>query len=392
MNNDLRISRRVLPAHCARKPASGRVLASSLLALSLLAVASAVAYRWNSSIIEAATHTDQPDSPQLFPVSALGHLEPRGEIIQLAAPTVLEGARVEKMLVECGQQVQKDDLLAILDTFSRRTASVEEADAGLAVAEAKLAQVLAGAKPADVAAQEAFVTRSQATLENAKQELERAVALKNSAAISAEELDKRQWQRDVAEQGLKQAKHQLESIREIREVDIAVAKAQVRAAKAAKDKAVADLAVSEVRAPIAGQILKVYALAGEKVGDKGVLDIGDTSRMVAVAEVYEADLHRVAVGDSAEVRVAERSELLPGKVVSIGQMVGRKNVLNNDPVADTDARVVEVRIELDEPSSKLVAGLSNARVEAIIHVKDATSNRPAEPPRAVTKLAPTKRR
>jgi len=98
------------------------------------------------------------------------------------------------------------------------------------------------------------------------------------------------------------------------------------------------------------------------------------------------------VGDRAEVRVAERTKLLPGKVVSIGQMVGRKNVLNNDPVADTDARVVEVRIELDEPSSKLVAGLSNARVEAIIHVKDATSKGPAEIPRAVTNLSPTKRR
>jgi len=42
------------------------------------------------------------------------------------------------------------------------------------------------------------------------------------------------------------------------------------------------------------------------------------------------------------------------------------DVLSNDPVDDTDARVVEVRIRLDKPSSERVAGMSYARVEVVI--------------------------
>lgn len=376
-------------ASIRRRP-QGRLLLICAVVLTLLAGGAAAFYRWNGFSALGATESKPTIEAEKFPVSALGHLEPRGEIIQLAAPTVLEGARVEKMLVECGQMVEKDELLAILDTFARRTSAVEEADASLLVAEAKLSQVLAGAKPADIAAQESLVARCEATLTNSTQELERGTSLKNSSAISSEDLDKRRWQRDVADQNLRQAKHQLESIREVRDVDVEVAKAQIRAVKAAKAKALADLAVSEVRSPIAGQILKVYAMPGEKVGDKGVLDIGDTSCMVAVAEVYEADLSRVSVGDKAEVRVAERLDLLPGKVVAIGQMVGRKNVLNNDPVADTDARVVEVRIELEQAASKTVSGLSNARIEAIIHVQDATA-KASLAPRSASSLAPSRR-
>jgi HlyD family secretion protein len=41
-------------------------------------------------------------------------------------------------------------------------------------------------------------------------------------------------------------------------------------------------------------------------------------------------------------------------------------VLTNDPVSDTDARVVEVRIDLKSDQIESVARLSNARVEVTI--------------------------
>lgn len=371
------------------RASSGVIAAVAILACVVGGIAAISQTDFSSYFTPQPAAVEAP--PQRFPVSALGHLEPRGEIIQLAAPTVLEGARVEKMLVHCGAQVKHGDLVAVLDSYDRRKVAVEESEANIAVAQTKLQQVLAGAKPADIAAQEALVARANATLLNAVQEFERGTALRSGSAISAEELEKRRLQKEMSEQNFQQAKHLLESVKEVRDVDVQVAKAQIRAAEAAKAKALADLTLAEVRAPITGQVLKVYALAGEKVGDKGVLDIGDTSCMVAVAEVYEADLHRVTLGDNAEVRVAEIAQLLPGKVVEIGQMVGRKNVLNNDPVADTDARVVEVRIELTLEPSKLVSGLSNARVEAIIHVQDEGEAR-ASTQASGTPLVPARQR
>ena len=115
-----------------------------------------------------------------------------------------------------------------------------------------------------------------------------------------------------------------------------------------------------------GRVLKIYARAGERVGESGLAEIGDTTAMHAVAEVYERDAPRVKVGQRARVKVRSLPGDLSGEVAHIGWRVGRRVVLDNDPVKDTDARVVEVRVKLDSACSSRVAGLSYARVE--VHI------------------------
>jgi HlyD family secretion protein len=51
--------------------------------------------------------------------------------------------------------------------------------------------------------------------------------------------------------------------------------------------------------------------------------------------------------------------------------VGRQNVLGTDPVADADARVVEVKIRLTPESSTQVSGLSNLEVTVVIEDSNA---------------------
>ncbi|MEO0936130.1 MAG: HlyD family secretion protein, partial [Cyanobacteria bacterium J06641_2] len=46
----------------------------------------------------------------------------------------------------------------------------------------------------------------------------------------------------------------------------------------------------------------------------------------------------------------------------------KRNVLNTDPAADVDARVVEVKIALSEQDEDRVAGLTNAKVIATIQI------------------------
>jgi HlyD family secretion protein len=52
---------------------------------------------------------------------------------------------------------------------------------------------------------------------------------------------------------------------------------------------------------------------------------------------------------------------LGGTVRVVGLKIGKKDVLNTDPAADVDARVVEVKILLTPESSKKVAGLTYAK-------------------------------
>ena len=58
------------------------------------------------------------------------------------------------------------------------------------------------------------------------------------------------------------------------------------------------------------------------------------------------------------------STALAGTVERIGIKIGKLDILDTDPVARTDARVVEVRVKLEHPAR--AASLSNLQVEVTI--------------------------
>ncbi|MFN8706268.1 MAG: HlyD family efflux transporter periplasmic adaptor subunit, partial [Planctomyces sp.] len=128
---------------------------------------------------------------------------------------------------------------------------------------------------------------------------------------------------------------------------------------------------SELRAPSAGRILRIVSRPGEKISEKGIMELGDVSRMEAVAEVFEADVTLLRLKMTADVIFDASGDRMTGVVSEIGNQVARKVVLTNDPVSDTDARVVEVRVRLDDQFMERVARLSNARVEIHIQLDDA---------------------
>lgn len=100
--------------------------------------------------------------PVVEMVSALGRLEPEGEVIRVFAPTSLEGARVEALKVSHGRSIRQGDIIAVLDTYARRQSAVRSAQEELEVARSKLAQVEAGAKQGEIQAQQATIARFQA--------------------------------------------------------------------------------------------------------------------------------------------------------------------------------------------------------------------------------------
>lgn len=304
-------------------------------------------------------------------VTCLGRIEPKSRVIRLSAPTSPEGNRVDKLLVDESERVAKGQLLAVLDTHERREAVVAEKEGSVHVAEAKLAQVKAGAKAGDIAAQHAMVIRAESALLQAELEYKRVETLrqKNAATIAASEVDKRRMERDTAKQTLEHARSQLEAVKEIRDVDIKLAEAEIARANAELAKAKADLAAARLVSPIDGTILKVHARSGERVGDKGVVELGDVDHMYVVAEVYEADVQELAEGQRAHIRLPSWKQEIEGVVEQIGSVIGRKITLDNDPVADTDARVIEVRIRLDDAESAKVQRMTNMRVEVAIETK-----------------------
>lgn len=311
---------------------------------------------------------DFSQTPAIRRVHALGRLEPRGTILQISAPSGNEGARVEKLLVEEGQDVAIGDVLAILDMHDRRQAAVVEARARLLAAEAKLSQIRAGAKPGDIAAQAAAVERMNTELEAARKELDRARQLEKKQILTAENLELKQLVFDRGELECRREQALLDSLREVREVDIRLQEAEIAAATASLARAQVDLESAQVRSPAAGRVLKIHTHPGERIDNLGILQLGDVAHMQAVAEIFEGDVQELRVGLKARVQLDNSGEVFQGTIDQIGLMVARKDVLSNDPVSDTDARVLEVRIALDPKDIPKVERLSNARVEVSIEI------------------------
>ena len=92
--------------------------------------------------------------------------------------------------------------------------------------------------------------------------------------------------------------------------------------------------------------------------------------MIVVAEVPEDRVSRVSLGQKATITSDNGSfrGQLQGTVTEIGRKIGKKDVLNTDPAADVDSRVVEVKIALSSNDSQKVSGLTNAKVVAEIDI------------------------
>jgi HlyD family secretion protein len=100
---------------------------------------------------------------------------------------------------------------------------------------------------------------------------------------------------------IQEAQANLERIQEVRPVDVVVATTEVERATAAMERATAELEQSYVRSPLSGQVLEVHTQAGEVVGPQGVVSMGRTDAMYVIAEVYEADVGRLAIGRTAYI-------------------------------------------------------------------------------------------
>ena len=183
-----------------------------------------------------------------------------------------------------------------------------------------------------IATDQANVAKATATLKNAQKEIARIRPLVQQRVAAEDALDDAQMRVDVAQ------------------AELAAAQAQL------------DLDV--VRAPVSGQVITIHARRGERVGPDGLAEIARNDEMFAVAEVYETDIRWVKVGQSATVRSPAFKSDLTGKVDRVGLKIGKQDLIETDPVARTDARVVEVHVKLDD--STKAAGLSNLQVEVLI--------------------------
>src|SRR5262249_12377294 len=108
---------------------------------------------------------------------------------------------------------------------------------------------------------------------------------------------------------------------------------------------------TELRAPSAGKIQRIMIQEGELVQGQPILQMANTHAMIVRTEVYETDIERVRIDDKATItsHIFKGDDALTGRVVWKGSSIGKARVIALDPRAAADNRVVDVKVELDQP-------------------------------------------
>ena len=293
-------------------------------------------------------------------VTALGRVTPGRAVISVAAQS---GNRLLKLEVSDGQKVKAGDLLAYVDTHTLRAAERDAAQVALEEARERLQTETSYAEAVIEQSRQA-VRALEVGVRRERKELERVQSL--TSALAKRSLDDQQFALESREVELAKANA------ELRAAEAALARTRsmvaVKSAEARLKAAEAQLELTLIRAPIDGEILKVITYAGEQIGTAPILKMGDTNDMHVIAEVHETDIAAVRVGQRATVTSPALTQPIHGVVEEIGALIYKNDVLDLDPRADKDSRVVEVRVKLDD--SAAVSRLTHLEVSTRIEVAE----------------------
>jgi HlyD family secretion protein len=276
-------------------------------------------------------------------VAALGRVEPLDRVVKLSVPASLSNDAVRELRVKEGQQVAKGEVLAVMDSAVSLDRSVREAQAAVAVAERKLT------------AQASVISRYRAELAQAEVELRRYSQLFAEGASSAEVRDRRITIESTSRANLEQALS-----------DEATLRAELEESRATLARDQAELAKATIRAPFGGTVFKINAYPGDKVGDDGILELGDSSRMGVIAEVYQTDRAGISLGQRVVISAdGFPGRQMEGKVVEIARQVSRQTVFSGQAGENLDRRVFEVKIGLGPEAAAVASAINYLQVNVL---------------------------
>jgi HlyD family secretion protein len=281
--------------------------------------------------------------------------------------------RVAWIGVEKGDRVQQGQVLVRLEDQEFR-AQVNQANANLAAAQARLDQLRAGSRPQEKLKDKAAVMQADANLKNAEAEYDRAAKLFPAGIISKADLDRAVAQRDAARAALEAAR-QSSSMTDIgpRSEEISAAAAQVRQMQAALDYANTQLAATEIKAPVSGTVLERIVERGEMVSPTSFGDAGARTSVVSLADLNDLQIELdISQQDFARLKMDQRAEIFPEAFQNLRYSGFIAEIA---PEANRAKATVQVKVKVENPDEQLRPEM-NARVNFLSEAAAAENIQP----------------
>lgn len=292
-----------------------------------------------------------------------GRVEPISEEISVSAQV---SGRLREVLVAEGDEVERGQILAVVENRDY-LARVRSTEAEVVLMEARLRRLVNGAREQERRAAAASLAEAEIVLEHARLELTRQRSLLKDGLVSRQEAEAVRRDAGVAEARAEAAREHYDLIEAgAREEDRAGAESDIAVTRARLEEARAVYEKTFVRAPLSGVVLRRHRKLGESVStqfDTPIVTIADRSALRVRVDVDEADVSKIAVGQRAYVTAdAFAGRKFWGRLVQIGQVLGKKNIRTDEPVERVDTKILEVLMQLDD-GHELPLGL---RVESFI--------------------------
>ena len=284
----------------------------------------------------------------MWAAAAPGRVEPKGGEVSVSS---LVGGRIERVVVKLKSSVKAGDTIVML-AADEHLARISSAVAGVAAARRDRDRETVTGLANDRRIAEDKLYDAERKLFRNRQELERTLQDKAGAPSSS-------WEIEASRTSVRTAEEEVESLRDqLRTLEAKSGMPLHTRGEAGLVSARAQLALAEIaylhtriRAPIDGTILQLPAKVGEMVAPSPanpLFLIGDIDTLRVRAEVPEADMSQVTVGQEAVIKTdAHPDKEFTARVVEIAQTLGASKLALRGPRKPTDFDTLEVVLDVD---------------------------------------------
>lgn len=281
------------------------------------------------------------------------------------------GGKIVNIIVKDGEKIEKGDKIAEIDTTDLKI-KLKKARSVLKAAEAKLEEIIEGARGEEIKSARANMKNIEMQLEGAKKNYEYRLKnfndmnelFKNSAA-SQQQIEDAKALLDSDEAKVKSLERQLEASKAKLDLlmngatkqKIKIIEAEVEIAKAEIELLEEQISKGEILAPISGIIEKTYYDIGEIIQIGGNIGrIIDTEDLWVKIYVPEKELHKIDLNQEIDLSVDYNNEIIRGRVIYFSPEAEftPKNVESKE---NKEEMVFEIKIKILDPKVSLKPGM-----------------------------------